>query len=169
MIIKFNDLRRQYESLRNEIDSSIKRVNNSGYYLFGDELKSFEEEFASYCNCKYAIGVANCTDALAISLMAYDIGGGDEVITSTNTAIPTGMAISQTGAKPIFIDILKEEQTMNPELIEEKINKRTKAIIPVHLYGLPSKLDEINNIAGKYNIKVIEDAAQADGSFYKNK
>ena len=169
MIIKFNDLRRQYESLRNEIDSSIKRVNNSGYYLFGDELKSFEEEFASYCNCKYAIGVANCTDALAISLMAYDIGGGDEVITSTNTAIPTGMAISQTGAKPIFIDILKEEQTMNPELIEEKINKRTKAIIPVHLYGLPSKLDEINNIAGKYNIKVIEDAAQAHGSFYKNK
>ena len=107
--------------------------------------------------------------ALAISLMAYDIGGGDEVITSTNTAIPTGMAISQTGAKPIFIDILKEEQTMNPELIEEKINKRTKAIIPVHLYGLPSKLDEINNIAGKYNIKVIEDAAQAHGSFYKNK
>ena len=166
MNIKFGDLSRLYKSISNEIDEAIKRVNIKGWYLLGEELESFEREFASYCNSKYAAGVANCTDALAITLLSLDIGKDDEIITTTHTAIPTGMAIMQVGAKPVFVDIIKDEQNLDPAKLEERINKRTKAIIPVHLYGLPARLNEINEIASRYKISVIEDAAQAHGAVY---
>lgn len=166
MKIKFGDLSRQYKSIENEVNEAIKKVISSGWYLFGKELESFEKEFASYCGAKYAVGVANCTDALAISLLAIGVSYKDEVVTTTHTAIPTGIAITQVSAKPVFVDILKDEQTIDPNKLENKITKRTKAIIPVHLYGLPAKLDIINETAKKYNISVIEDAAQAHGAIF---
>ena len=135
----------------------------------GEELKKFEEEFALFCNTKYAIGVANGSDALILALIACGISKGDEVITVPHTFIATTEAISNVGGRVVFVDINPQTYTIEPSKIEEKINEKTKAIIPVHLYGQPAEMDSIIELAKKYNLKVIEDAAQAHGAEYKEK
>jgi len=160
-MIPFVDLKAQYNSIKEEIDEAIQNVINNTSFIMGEELKKFEEEFARFCDVKYAIGVANGSDALILALRACGIGEGDEVITVPHTFISTAEAISNVGGKVIFVDDVTK--------IEEKINKKTKAIIPVHLYGQPADMDPIMELAKKYNLKVIEDAAQAHGAEYKGK
>jgi len=166
-MIPFVDLKAQYDSIKEEIDEAIQNVINNTSFIMGEELKKFEKEFASFCNTKYAIGVANGSDALILALKACGIGEGDEVITVPHTFISTAEAISNVGGKVVFIDIEPKTYTMDVSKIEEKINKKTKAIIPVHLYGQPADMDPIIELAKKYNLKVIEDAAQAHGAEYK--
>ena len=168
-MIKFLDLKRIDNSYKKKINIAVKNVIDSGWYLLGRELESFEEEFASYCGSKYGIGVASGTHALQLSLMVNNIGKDDEVITVANTAVPTIIAILSVGAKPIIADIESEFYTIDPTKIKEKITKKTKAIMPVHLFGNACEMDKINVIAKNNNLKVIEDACQAHGSEYKNK
>jgi dTDP-4-amino-4,6-dideoxygalactose transaminase len=158
-----------YISYRQEIDSAISNVLNSGTYILGNEVKSFEEEFAQFTGTKYAVGVGSGTDALHLSLKAFNIGNGDEVITVSHTAVATVSAIIQCGATPVFVDIERDYFTMDPLKLEKAITKRTKAIIIVHIYGQPADLDPIIVTAKKYNIHLIEDCAQAHGAVYKNK
>jgi len=166
-MIPFVDLKAQYDSIKDEIDEAIQSVLNTTSFIMGEELKKFEEEFAQFCDVEYAIGVANGSDALILALRACDIGEGDEVITVPHTFIATTEAISNVGGKVVFVDINPKTYTIDPSKIEEKINEKTKAIIPVHLYGQPANLDPIMRLAKKYNLKVIEDAAQAHGAEYK--
>ena len=168
-MIPFVDLKVQYDSIKDEIDEAIQKVLNNTSFIMGEELKKFEEEFARFCNVKYAIGVANGSDALILALRACEIGEGDEVITVPHTFIATTEAISNVGGKVVFVDIDPKTYTIDIAKIEEKINERTKAIIPVHLYGQPADMDPIMKLAKKYNLKVIEDAAQAHGAEYKGK
>ncbi|MBU3913999.1 DegT/DnrJ/EryC1/StrS family aminotransferase [bacterium] len=135
----------------------------------GNHVAAFEKEFAEYCGAKHAIGVSNGTDALLFALLAMGIGPGDEVITVPNTFIATTEAISHAGAKPVFVDVLPASYNMNPGLIEEKISDKTKAILPVHLYGQVSDMDSILAIAEKHNLKVLEDSCQAHGAVYRGK
>ncbi|MCL4385577.1 MAG: DegT/DnrJ/EryC1/StrS family aminotransferase [Actinobacteria bacterium] len=169
MKIPFGDLSRQYKKYKNEFDSIITSVFEKGSFILGENLSDFEKNFASYLGIKNAIGVANGTEAIFLALKALDIGEGDEVITVSNTAVPTVSAIDGAGAKPVFVDILEDSYNINPQLIEEKISKKTKAIIPVHLYGNPCEMDSIMQIANKHGLKVIEDCAQAHGAKYKGK
>ena len=166
-MIPFVDLKAQYDSIKEEIDEAIQSVLNNTSFIMGEELKKFEEEFAQFCDVKYAIGVANGSDALILALRACGIGEGDEVITVPHTFIATTEAISNVGGKVVFVDIDPKTYTIDITKIEEKINERTKAIIPVHLYGQPADMDAIMKLAKKYNLKVIEDAAQAHGAEYK--
>ena len=168
-MIPFVDLKAQYDSIKNEIDEAIQNVLNNTSFIMGEELKKFEEEFAWFCDVKYAIGVANGSDALILALRACGIGKGDEVITVPHTFISTAEAISNVGGKIVFVDIDPKTYTIDVSKIEEKVNKKTKAIIPVHLYGQPADMDPIMEMAKKYNLKVIEDAAQAHGAEYKGK
>lgn len=168
-MIPFVDLKAQYDSIKEEIDNSIQNVLNTTSFIMGEELKKFEEEFASFCNTRYAIGVANGSDALILALRACSIGEGDEVITVPHTFISTAEAISNVGGKVVFVDIDPKTYTIDISKMEEKINKKTKAIIPVHLYGQPADMDPIIELAKKYNLRIIEDAAQAHGAEYKGK
>jgi len=168
-MIPFVDLRAQYNSIKEEIAEAIQSVLNHSSFIIGEELKKFEEEFSRFCDVKHAIGVANGSDALFLSLRACGIGKGDEVITIPHTFIATTEAISNVGGKVIFVDIDSKTYTIDVYKIEEKITERTKAIIPVHLYGQPADMDPILKIAKKYNLKVIEDAAQAHGAEYKGR
>ena len=168
-MIPFVDLKAQYDSIKDEIDNAMQNVINNTSFIMSEELKKFEEEFARFCDVKYAIGVANGSDALILALKACGIGKGDEVITVPHTFIATTEAISIVGGKIVFIDIDSKTYTMDVSKIEEKITKKTKAIIPVHLYGQPADMDPIMELAKKYNLKVIEDAAQAHGAEYKGK
>lgn len=168
MQVPFLDLNRSSREARTEIDEAIKRVLDTGEFILGKQVGEFEKELAVYCRVKHAIGVASGSDALFLSLKALDIGQGDEVITTPFTFFATAGAISRTGAKPVFVDIC-EDYNINPEKIEQAITEKTKAIIPVHLYGLACKMDEIMEIARKHNIAVVEDAAQAFGTEYKGK
>ncbi|MBA7533286.1 dTDP-3-amino-3,4,6-trideoxy-alpha-D-glucose transaminase [subsurface metagenome] len=169
MMIPFVDLKAQYDSIKNEIDEAIQNILNNTSFIMGEELKKFEVEFARFCDVKYAIGVANGSDALILALRACGIGEGDEVITVPHTFISTAEAISIVGGKVVFVDIDPKTYTIDVSKLEEKINERTKAIIPVHLYGQPADMDPIMELARKYNLKVIEDAAQAHGAEYKGK
>lgn len=166
-MIPFVDLKAQYDSIKDEIDEAIQNVLNNTSFIMGEELKKFEEEFAKFCDVKYAIGVANGSDALILALRACGIGEGDEVITVPHTFISTTEAISNVGGKIVFVDINPKTYIIDVSKMEEKINERTKAIIPVHLYGQPADMDHIIELAKKYNLKVIEDAAQAHGAEYK--
>lgn len=166
-MIPFVDLKVQYNSIKNEIDEAIQNVLNTTSFIMGEELKKFEGEFASFCNVKHAIGVANGSDALILALRACGIGEGDEVITVPHTFISTTEAITHVGGKIVFVDIDPKTYTIDVSKIEEKITKKTKAIIPVHLYGQPADMDPIMRLAEKYNLRVIEDAAQAHGAKYK--
>ena len=157
----------QYLSYRDDINSAIQRVLDSGWYVLGEEVTRFEKEFAQFNTVSHAMGVGSGTEALHIALRALDIGQGDEVITTAHTAVATASAIDLAGAKPIFVDIEPDFFTIDPNLIEKAITKRTKAIIPVHIYGQPSDMDAIMEIANKNNLKVIEDCAQAHGANYK--
>lgn len=167
--IPFLDIKTSYQELKSELDAAYQRVMNSGWYILGSEVESFEKEFAEYCSAKHCIGVANGLDALHLILRAMDIGQGDEVVVPSNTYIATWLAVSHPGSIPVPVEPDERTYNINPELIEEAITARTKAIIAVHLYGQPADMDAISIIAKKHNLKVIEDAAQAHGARYKGK
>ncbi len=169
MKIPLTDLKAQYSSIKDEIDSAIQRVIQSGQFILGPEVKAFEDEVAAYCGTKYAVGVASGTDALHMALLACEIKSGDEVITTPFTFIATSEAIAKCSARPVFADIDLKTYNIDPVQIEAKINKKTKAILPVHLYGQPAAMDDILTIAKKHNLKVVEDCAQALGAEYKGK
>jgi dTDP-4-amino-4,6-dideoxygalactose transaminase len=169
MKINFLDLKATYLELKQEFDEAYYRVMESGRYILGEELEAFETEFAAYCNVKYCVGVGSGLDALYFILKAMNIGKNDEVIVPANTYIATWLAVSYTGAKPIPVEPDEATYNLNPDLIEKAITDKTKAILAVHLYGQPADMDKINEIATKYNLKVIEDAAQAHGAKYKGK
>jgi dTDP-4-amino-4,6-dideoxygalactose transaminase len=169
MNIPFLDLKIIYDELRPELDKVYHRVMQSGQYILGKEVQSFEEEFAEYCNVKYCIGVANGLEALYLILKAYDIGADDEVIVPSNTYIATWLAVSHSGARPIPVEPDEFTYNIDPTLIESAITDKTKAIIVVHLYGQPANMTLINKVAKEYKLKVIEDAAQAHGAMYKNR
>lgn len=163
------DLNEQYGNIQTEIDAAIKNVLQKQHFILGDELKNFEKEFAEFCCAKYAVGVNSGTDALVLSLKAAGIKEGDEVITVPNTAIPTVAAIRQTSAKPVFADIDETSYNIDIKSLKKKITDRTKAIIPVHLYGNACDIDELTRFADEQSITIIEDACQAHGTKYKNK
>lgn len=165
-MIKFLDLKKINEQYRTEIYEAIKRVLDSGWYLLGRENEEFCKEFARYCGTKHCIGVANGLDALILIIKAYGFGKGDEIIVPANTYIASILAISANGAIPILVEPDINTYNINPEKIEEKITKNTKAILVVHLYGQAAEMDKINGLAKKYNLKVIEDSAQAQGAVY---
>ena len=167
--IPFLDVREGYLELEQELKEAADKVFKKGWYILGGEVTTFENEFAAYTQSKHCIGVGNGLDALTLILMAYGIKSGDEVIVPSNTYIATALAASRVGAKVIFVEPDKKTHNLNPALIEDAIAENTKAIIPVHLYGLPADMDRINNIADKYKIKVIEDACQAHGAEYKGR
>lgn len=168
-MIPFLDLKAPYRELQAEMDAAYHRVMESGWYLLGDETKAFESEFAAYCGVKHCIAVGNGLDALHLILRAMDIGAGDEVIVPSNTYIATWLAVSYAGATPVPVEPDEQTYNLDPEKIEVAITAKTKAIIPVHLYGQPADMDRILAIAEKYNLKVVEDAAQAHGARYKGK
>lgn len=169
MKVPFATFKPMHDEIRKELDSAYHRVIDSSYFIQGKECEKFEKEFAQYCDAKYCIGVATGLDALYLILKALNIKEGDEVIIPSNTFIATALAVSYCGATPVFVEPLLETYNINTALIEEKITERTKAIIPVHLQGRPADMDEINKIAKKYNLYVIEDAAQAHGANYKGR
>jgi dTDP-4-amino-4,6-dideoxygalactose transaminase len=162
------DLKAQYTKIRDEIEPVVKEVIESQYFIMGPKVKEFEENIAKYCNVKHALGVSSGTYAILLALMALNIKPGDEVITTTYSFFATAGCISRLNAIPVFVDINPETYNIDPALIEEKITKKTKAIVPVHLYGQMADMDPILKIAKKHNLKVIEDAAQAVGSEYKD-
>lgn len=169
MKIPFVSFEPMHNEIREELNIAYNRVMDSNCFIKGVECEDFEQEFAEYCNAKHCIGVANGLDALYLILRALDINNGDEVIVPSNTYIASALAVSYTGATPIFVEPILETYNINPDLIEAKITERTKAIIAVHLQGRASDMDAINQIAEKYNLYVIEDAAQAHGTSYKGK
>jgi len=169
MPIPFLNLKAQHQPLKAEILSAISEVIDSTAFAGGTYVTRFEEEFAAYCQTKHAVGVGNGTDALWFALLALGIREGDEVITVPNTFIATAEAITYCGAKPVFVDVDEETYTMNPRLIEKAITPRTKAIIPVHLYGQMADMDAIMEIARKHKLYVVEDACQAHGAEYKGR
>lgn len=168
-MIPFANLKREYAEIREEITQAIYRVLESGQFISGEEVEKFEEEFSRYVGVKYGIGVNSGSDALFLALKALGIGNGDEVITVSHTFISTVDAIVRNGAKPVFVDIEPDTYCMDVTKIEEKITDKTRAILPVHLYGHPANMDPIMELAEKYNLYVIEDACQAHGAEYKDK
>lgn len=160
---------RQYASIQDELDKAVLDVLHGGQYILGKTVEDFEKAFASYCNTKYAIGVGNGSDALVMALKACNVKAGDEVITTAMSFSATAEAITSVGANPVFVDCTRDTFTIDPFKIEKHITNKTKAIIPVHLYGQCADMDLINSIAAKYNLKVIEDCAQAAGATYKGK
>ncbi len=161
------DLKRQHDLIKSEIESSMKKILRGTQFILGENVELFEKEFAQYCGLKYAVGVASGTDALLLSLETLGIGDGDEVITVPNTFIATVDAISRRGAKPVFVDIDPATYNIDVNRIEEKISAKTKAIIPVHLYGQPADMKPIIKLAKAYDLKVIEDSCQAHGAEYE--
>jgi len=177
MTIPLVDLKAQYDSIKDELDAAIHRVVQSGQFILGPEVKVFEDEMAAYCGTKYAVGVASGTDALHLALLACGIKAGDDVITTPFTFIATAESIAKCGATPVFVDIDPKTYNIDPEKIEQYLQSRqitshqspVTALLPVHLYGQPAAMERILNIAGKHNLKVIEDCAQALGAEYKGK
>ncbi len=162
-------LKRQYEAIKVEVKEAVEKVMQSGAFILGQDVGLFEQEFARYCGVKYGIGVNSGTDALFLGCLACGVGKGDEVITMPYTYIATALGISMTGARPVFVDIDERTYNIDTSKIEKAITEKTRAILPVHLYGHPADMDPIIEIAGKHNLKVIEDCAQAHGALYKNK
>jgi len=169
MQVPLLDLKVQYAAIKNEILTAVSEVLDSQQCIGGPKVAELEKKIAAYSNCKFAVGVSSGTDAILNSLMSLNIGSGDEVITTPFTFFATAGCIARTGAKPVFVDIDPKTYNINPELISKAVTKRTKAIIPVHLFGQMCDMDAIMEIAGKYNLAVIEDAAQSIGSIYKGK
>ncbi|WP_299427263.1 DegT/DnrJ/EryC1/StrS family aminotransferase [uncultured Meiothermus sp.] len=167
--VLFLDLRAAYLELKPELDAAVVRSMESGWYIGGSDVEEFEKAFARYCEAKFCVGVGNGLDALHLALRALHVGSGDEVIVPSNTYIATWLAVSYTGAKPVPVEPDVSTYNLDPALVEAAITPRTKAIIPVHLYGQPADLDPILEIARKHNLKVLEDAAQAHGSKYKGR
>ncbi len=169
MNIPLTDLRAQYQSIKIELEAAIAEVVNETSFILGKQVGLLEQEIAQYLGVKYAVGVASGTDALVLALKASEIGEGDEVITTPFTFIATAEAISRVGARPVFCDIDEKTFNIDPEKIEKKITSSTRAILPVHLYGLPCAMDEIVSISKKHNLKIIEDCAQSFGAEYKGR
>ncbi len=169
MNIPFLDLKSPYLELKDDLDAAYRRVMESGWYILGKEVDAFEAEFANYCETTHCIGVANGLDALHLIIRAYGIGTGDEVIVPSNTYIATWLAVTHAGATPVPVEPDERTYNIDPARIEDAITFKTKAIMVVHLYGQPADMDPINAIAVKYNLKVIEDCAQAHGARYKGR
>ena len=168
-MIPFLDLKAPYSELRAEIDAAINRVVSSGWYILGPEVEAFEAEYAAYCEATHCVSVANGLDALHLALRAMAVGPGDEVIVPSNTYIATWLAVSQCGAIPVPVEPVEATYNMDSTLVEAAITSRTKAILPVHLYGQPADLDPILAIARRHGLRVLEDGAQAHGARYKGK
>lgn len=158
-----------YRELKAELDAAYQRVMESGWYILGEEVEAFEEEFAAYCNVRHCISVGNGLEALHLILRAYGIGKGDEVIVPSNTYIATWLAVSYAGASPVPVEPDPRTYNIDPQRVESAITPRTRAILAVHLYGQPADMDPLMALADQYNLKVIEDAAQAQGTCYKEK
>jgi dTDP-4-amino-4,6-dideoxygalactose transaminase len=169
MRVPFINLKAQHNRLKNEIEAAIHEVLESTAFAGGPFVTAFEEKFAAFCECKYAVGLGSGTDALWLALLALGIGRGDEVITVPNTFIATAEAISFCGATPVFVDVDEQTYNMDPGLLERAITARTKAIIPVHLFGQMADMDPILSVAKKHRLFVIEDASQAHGAEYKGR
>lgn len=169
MNVPFVSFRPMEKELDKELRAAFERVYTASWYIEGKEDEAFEKEFAEYCNASYCVGVGNGLDALMLALKALGIKEGDEVIVPSNTYIATALAVTYVGAKPVFVEPDISTFNINPSLIEEKITDKTKAIMPVHLYGQACDMDSIMEIARKHNLKVIEDCAQAHGALYKGK
>lgn len=169
MNIPFIDLKSAYLEIKEELDAAYHRVMESGWYILGQEVEAFEHEYAAYCGVKHCIGVGNGLDALHLILRAMEIGPGDEVLVPANTYIATWLAISYAGATPVPVEPDEKTYNIDPNRIEEAITSRTRAILPVHLYGQPADMDPIIAIANRHGLKVIEDAAQAHGARYKGR
>ena len=169
MKIPFVDLKPLEKELDYDLRQAFERVYSSSWYIGGNEDKKFENDFADYCGCRYAVGVGNGLDAIMLALKALNIGPGDEVIVPSNTYIATALAVTYVGATVVFVEPDIRTFNIDPKRIEEKISKNTKAIIPVHLYGQPCDMDQIVELAKKYNLYIVEDCAQAHGATYKGK
>ena len=167
MAIPLIDLYAQYQSIKPEIDDAIQNIIQNSAFIGGPFLQSFEENFATYCNAPFAVGVSSGTTALHLVFATLGIGPGDEVITVPNTFIATAETIVQTGARPIFVDVCDDTMNLDPEKLEDAITDKTRAIVPVHLYGQIADMDPIMEIANRHHIPVVEDAAQAHGAEYK--
>ena len=171
-MVPFLDLTRQYEKIKGEMLSATRRVFERGHFVLGEEVSAFEKEFSHYCGVRYGVGVGSGTDALYLALKAAGIGEGDEVVTVANSFVATALAISFTGAKPLFVDIDPKTYTMDPDRLDHFLNRQTakrrgrriKAVLPVHLYGHPAEMESIIEIATRYGLVVIEDACQAHGA-----
>ena len=167
MKIPFSTFIAMHNEVEQEMKEAFARVYKNSWFIQGQECDAFEEEFAAYCGAKYCVGCGNGLDALMLILKAYGIGAGDEVIVPSNTFIATALAVSYVGATPVFAEPELTTYNVDPSRIREKITDKTKAIIAVHLYGQPAKMEEITAIAKKHDLKVIEDAAQAHGALYR--
>lgn len=167
MTIPFLDLKSVYDELDSALDDAVLRVARSGRYLFGDELDAFEQSFAAYCGVKHCVGLSNGLDALHLALRAWGIGAGDEVIVPAHTFVATWLAVSYAGARPVPVDVDLASANISPELIERAITARTRAILPVHLYGRIADMSAIREIASRRGLLVLEDAAQAHGATFR--
>lgn len=169
MNIPFASFAAMHGEIEKELDNAVLEVMHGNWFIRGREDEKFEQEYAKYCGTQYCVGCGNGLDALMLLLKAYDVTKGDEVIIPSNTFIATALAVTYTGATPVLVEPREDTYTIDCDKIEEKITQRTKAIIAVHLYGQPADMDEINRIARKHNLIVIEDAAQAHGAIYKGR
>jgi dTDP-4-amino-4,6-dideoxygalactose transaminase len=167
--VPFLDLQAAYVELKAEIDAAVARVLDSGWYILGSEVEAFEQEFAAWCGAAHCVGVGNGLDALTLGLRALGVGPGDEVIVPSNTYIATWLAVTQCGARIAPVEPCPRTSTIDPAAIEREITPKTKAIIPVHLYGQPADMDPILALARTYKLRVLEDAAQAHGTLYKGR
>jgi len=165
--VPFNDLKPQYAAIKDEVDAAIRGVLERGWYILGPEVEAFEAEFAAYCGARYAVGVGSGTEALHLALWACDLKPGDEVITVAHTAVPTINAISLTGARPVFVDVDPATRTMDPAAAAAAVTPRTRALLPVHLYGHPADMAPLQALAREHGLRLIEDAAQAHGAEYR--
>jgi dTDP-4-amino-4,6-dideoxygalactose transaminase len=169
MQVRFGDLAREYAEIQPEIDAAIGRVLRRGWFVLGEELEAFEAAFAGYAGAAHCVGCASGTDAIALALLACEVGPGDEVITVAHTAVPTATAISMVGARPVFVDIHAHTCLMDVARVEDAITSRTRAILPVHLYGQCVDMDPLLEIGRRHGIPVVEDCAQAHGAAYRGR
>jgi dTDP-4-amino-4,6-dideoxygalactose transaminase len=169
MKIPFGDLARQFRTIRHAVEEPVLKVMGRGRFILGDQVAAFETAFAAYCGARHAVGVSSGTDALQLVLLVCGVKPGDEVITVPNTAIPTVCAIVNTGARPVFVDVRLDSYLMDTDRIAAAITPRTRAIVPVHLYGQASDMDAVLEVARRYHLRVVEDAAQAHGTRYRGR
>ncbi len=167
LTIPFLDLHAAYKELQAELDAAYHRVMDSGWYILGTEVDAFEREFASYCGARHCVAMANGLDALHLILRAWDVGPGDEVIVPSNTYIASWLAVTQAGAIPVPVEPVLETSNLDASLVEAAITPRTRAIMPVHLYGQPAEMAPLMDVAARHGLKVVEDAAQAHGASYR--